>query len=313
MTKFILKRALLVIPILFGVSVVVFLSLQLVPGDPISAWLGPDSTPDARRILTDEFGLDKPLVAQYLSWIGNVFTGDFGKSIMRQVPVSSMLGSAFGNTLILAVSALLIAIVVGMFLGGIGALYHNKFPGRVSSALSSMSISMPEYSMALILVAVLAVGLNFFPAGGKINPISGGGIGDMLHHLVLPALSASLVPTGMTARMFRASLIEVMSADFIDGMRARGLGRLTILRHAIHNTLPSLFTVTGLQVGYLLGGVTFVETIFSWPGMGLMLYNAITARDYPVIQAGVLLAASCFVIVNALVDSFHAYVDPRIR
>lgn len=301
------------LPILFGVSIVVFLTLKMIPGDPVAAMLGIDAPASAREQLTHQLGLDQALPVQYWKWITRVLHGDFGTSIMRQVPVSSVLFPAFENTLILAVAALLIAVVAGMTLGGLAAAFRGRLSGKAASLLAVLALSMPEYTMGLILLVIFAVDLQVFPSGGIHSSVGSAGFLDLLNHLVLPAISASLIPTGIIARMFRSSLIDITGAEFVEGMRARGLSAFSIARHAAHNTLPSLLTVTGLQVGYLLGGIVFVETIFSWPGMGLLLFNAISARDYPIIQAGVLVAASSFVLINALVDSFHAYVDPRIR
>jgi peptide/nickel transport system permease protein len=313
MTRFLSKRILLMVPILFGVSVVVFLTLKLIPGDPVAALLGPTATPHTRAVLTHRLGLDQALPVQFGHWIWSVLRGDFGMSISRQQPVRPMVVNAFANTLLLSGSAALLALVGGFILGSIGALWRNKVGGRASSAISVIAVSTPQYSVALLLLVMLSVNRTIFPAGGLHSTTGGGGTADLLKHLALPAFSAALAPIGIVARMFRSALIDVMNQDFVESLRARGLSRIAIARHAIHNTLPSLLTITGLQLGYLLGGVVFVETIFSWPGLGLLVFNSIASRDYPIIQAGVLVSAVAFVLINVIVDATHAVVDPRIR
>lgn len=313
MLKFIAKRLLLVAPILLGVSIIVFLTSKLIPGDPVANLLGTDAPRSARIALTNRLGLNKPLPVQYGKWLWSVLHGNFGNSIALQTPVGPLLGKAFANTALLAVTALVVATVLGMILGGIAAFRPKSPGGLVTSAFSVFALSTPQYSAGLILLVVLAVNSHIFPAGGIHSSTGNGGLLDLANHLVLPTIAASLVSTGIVARMFRSSLMDVLGQDFVEGMRARGLGRAAIIRHAVHNTVPSLLTITGLQIGYLLGGVIFVERIFSWPGMGLLIFNAISARDYPVIQAAVLVVATSFVLINVVVDSAHAFIDPRVR
>jgi peptide/nickel transport system permease protein len=172
---------------------------------------------------------------------------------------------------------------------------------------------VPQYSVGLLLIIYLAAGAGLFPVSGMYNPGGDGGFVDLFNHLILPAVTAALVPAGIIARMFRSAVLDVMSMDFVEALTARGLSRRRVMVHAFHNTVPSLLTVAGLQIGYLLGGVVFVEAVFAWPGIGLLVYQSISQRDLPVIQAGVLLSALAFVLLNLLVDALHAVVDPRIR
>ncbi|MEV8631996.1 ABC transporter permease [Streptosporangium sp. NPDC051023] len=313
MTRFLLRRLALAVPTVFGVSLVVFVTTKLVPGDPVASLLGPLATPTARQELSSRLGLNEPLPAQFFTWLWNVGQGRFGTSIQLQRDVLDVVWSAFGNTALLAAAGALIAFIGGVALGAVGAFSSRRPPRWLASAFSFLAMSVPQYSIALLLVVVLAVRYRVLPAGGMRDPISGGGPGDVLLHLVLPAVAVAMIPMGVIARMLSAALADVLASDHIDAMRARGLHRATIARHALHNALPSLLTIVGLQLAYLVGGVVFVETIFSWPGLGHALYNAIAARDLPLIQGGVLFIAVSFVLINLVVDGAHALIDPRVR
>jgi peptide/nickel transport system permease protein len=313
MIRFVGRRMLTAIPILIGVSIVVFITIKIIPGDPVASLAGPTSTPESRAELSARLGLDRPLPLQYVSWVSNLLQGDLGKSIAKQVPVLPIVFDAFGNTLILTLFSAVVAVVAGLFLGGIAALRRGKIAAAISNAISLVSISLPQYSVGLILIIYVAAGAGLFPTSGMYSPFGGGGVGDLLSHLILPGITAALVPAGIIARMFRSTVIDVMSMDFIDALRARGLSERRILWHAFHNATPTIVTIVGLQLGYLLGGVIFVETVFSWPGVGLLVFESISQRDLPVIQAGVIVSALAFVVINLLVDVIQAVIDPRVR
>jgi peptide/nickel transport system permease protein len=313
MTSFLTRRLLATIPILIGVSIVVFITIKIIPGDPVASLLGPTSTPAARAALTQRLGLNEALPVQYFTWVGHVFQGDLGQSIAKQTAVRPMVLDAFWNTLILTAFAAVIAVVLGVTLGAIAALRRGKISALISNAISLVSISVPQYSVALLLIIYVASGTGAFPTSGMYSPLGGGGFSDLASHALLPAVASALVPAGIIARMFRSTVIDVMSMDFIDAMRARGLTERRILWHAFHNTTPTLLTILGLQLGYLLGGVIFVETVFAWPGLGLLVYQSISQRDLPVIQAGVIISALAFVLLNVIVDALHALIDPRVR
>jgi peptide/nickel transport system permease protein len=311
MARFLLRRLLLAIPILLGVSIVVFITIKLIPGDPVATLLGPNATPQARADLTSRLGLDQPVPVQYLHWLKSVAQGDFGTSLSLQQPVGSLVATAFGNTAILAGTALILALIGGVILGSIVALRPRGVLAKVVSATSVAAISIPQYTVAL-LALLFAVETGALPTGG-MHDTGVTGLGDLLKHLILPATAAALTPMGIVARMYAVSLSDVLSQEFVGSLRARGLSQATVIRHAMHNAVPSLLTITGLQVGYLLGGVLFVETIFSWPGIGLLVYQTISSRDMAVIQAGVLVSAVVLVLVNVLVDTVHGFIDPRVR
>lgn len=312
MTKFLIRRLFYAVPVLIGVAVVVFATIKIIPGDPAALLTGLSSSEAQRQAVRERLGLDQNVLVQFWSWFSGALTGDLGQSISQQRPVSELVWSAFGNTLILAGYALIIAVVLGMLLGAGGALRPMSITGRLCSAISSISVSAPQYSVALLLIIFVSLGTGLFPVSGMYGT-GGGGLLDLLWHGFLPAVTSALVPAGMIGRVFRASLLDVLSMDFVEALRARGLSSQRILGHAVHNTLPSLLTMAGLQVGYLLGGVVFVETIFSWPGIGQLVFSSISTRDLPVTQAGVLVGAAAFVFVNILVDSAHALIDSRVR
>ncbi|MFB7948370.1 ABC transporter permease [Kitasatospora phosalacinea] len=313
MTRFLLRRLLLAVPTLLGVSAVVFATVALVPGDPVTAFLGPGAPAEARQALAERIGLDRPLPVRYLDWLGHVLTGDLGTSISTQRPVSALLLPAVGQTLVLTAAAFALVLLGGVLLGTLGALRPHGWTKRLSGAAATLAVSAPQYSVALLLTAVFAVHWRLLPAGGTHDAFGPGGTGDLLRHLVLPATAAALVPLGLTAKVHRAALSTVLASDLADGLRARGLGRAAVLRHCAHNASPALLTIGGLQLAYLLEGVVFVETLYAWPGLGRLLYDALTARDLPLVQGGVLLVATAFVGVNLLVDAAHAAIDPRVR
>jgi peptide/nickel transport system permease protein len=311
--RFLIRRTLMTVPILFGVSIVIFLTIKIIPGDPISSLLGPTGTPEARAELTQRLGLNEPLPIQYLSWLFHLVQGDLGTSLARQSPVLPLVTDAFVNTLILTVFSAILALVLGITFGAVAALRRGRIAAAINNGIALFCISTPQYTIGLILIIYLASGTGWFPVSGMRESLGGGGWGDLLWHLVLPGVTAALVPAGIITRMFRSTVMDVMSQDFIDSYRARGLSEWRILRHAFHNTLPTLMTVAGLQLGYLLGGVIFVETVFAWPGLGQLVFNSISKRDLPVIQAGVMLSAFAFVVINVAVDVLHGLVDPRAR
>ncbi|WP_457029813.1 ABC transporter permease [Kitasatospora sp. P5_F3] len=313
MTGFLLRRVLLAVPTLLGVTVVVFATVALVPGDPLTAFLGPGAPPEARQELSERLGLERPLPVRYLGWLAHALHGDLGVSISAQRPVQDLLGSALGQTLLLTGAAFLLVLVGGVLLGALGAVRPDRLPGKVCDALSTLAVSAPQYSVALLLIAVFAVRLRWLPAGGTHDVFGSGGPADLLRHLVLPAVAAALVPLGLTAKVFRAALAAVLAGELADSLRARGLSRAAVLRHCVHNASPALLTIGGLQLAYLLEGVVFVETLFAWPGIGRLLFDALSARDLPLVQGGVLLVAVAFVGINLLVDAAHAAVDPRVR
>jgi peptide/nickel transport system permease protein len=301
----------MVVPTLVGVSVVVFLLMSVLPGDPLAGLLSQDASAADRADLERSLGLDDPLPVRYVHWLGDAITGDFGYSPYRRRDVADLLGTAFRNTLQLAAASAVIGVGVGVTMGAVAAVNRGRFLDRLVSILAMTGISVPSYWVAILLIIVFSANLQWLPAGGMSS--GSGGLIDTLKHLIMPAFASAFVSIGVTARMMRASLLETYGLDFVDTLRAKGLTSRQILLHVAKNAASPVLTVAGLQVGFLLGGSVLIETIFSWPGLGQLIFQAITARDFRVIQAGILVVAVTFVLANLVVDLLQLVVDPRLR
>ena len=311
---FIGRRLLSTLFVLLGVSLVVFLLIQLVPGDPARAVLGPGATQEAVEQLRAELGLDQPLAVQYADYLGGLLQGDLGRSLVLSKDVAEVIGPRFANTILLTVAALVLCIAVGVPLGIIAARHQHSVFDRVAMFICLAGASVPLYWFGLVLIGVFGVTLGWFPTSGMFNTRNPGGLPDLLLHLVLPAVAAALVPLAVIARMSRSAMVDVLNQDYIRTLRASGLQEQSLLwRHGLRNALPPIANIIGLQAGTLLGGVIFVEVVFGWPGLGQQLYTSITARDIPVVQAGVLFIALAFVLVNLLADITVNLLDPRTR
>ena len=313
MSGYILRRLLQLIPVLFGISLVVFLIMALLPGDPALAILGPYATPESLASLRRDLGLDQPLWRRFFIWLGNVLQGDLGRSVSLQRPVSDEIGERIGPTLLLAATALLFSIALGLAAGLIAAAHRRKWQDYVLTLVVLVGISTPQFWLALLLILVFAVWLGWLPVSGMFAVYAGGGLVDLLQHLILPATSLAVVVAGVLARLSRTLMLEELSQDYVRMARARGLteGRV-IYKHAFLNVLAKLVPVIGLQTGFLLGGAVYIETVFQWPGMGRMLVEAISTRDLLLVQGGVLVLASAYVLVNLLADLVQHLLDPRV-
>jgi peptide/nickel transport system permease protein len=314
MRAYLLKRVVGALPVLLGVSVVIFVLMHLAPGDITDSLLGAMATEQAKADLRHALGLDQPLPVQYFKWLATVLTGDFGKSIATQLAVSTLVFPKLLNTAILAVASLLLALIIGYTAGVFSAARARTVFDRGAMSATIIFGSIPPYWLALLLVILFALKLRWLPATGMTNIVGGGGFMDVGRHLILPAIATAAAPAAIITRMVRASMVEILGQDYIRAARAKGIPRKVILRrHVLRNALPPIATITGLQLGYLLGGALFTEVVFAWPGLGNQLYSSIIARDIPVVQAAVLLIALMFVLVNLGVDVLNAFIDPRIR
>lgn len=314
MGQYITNRIVLVLPVLLGISVVVFVMLKLVPGDPAVALLGPQAEPKEIEMLRKAWGLNQPMPRQYLIWLGHAMRGDLGISLEHQAPVSTLVLGRFRNTAILTFASVLISCAVGLTAGIVSATKPYSIFDRVSMVLALFGNSMPAFWLGLVLIFAFSLGLGWFPVSGMQSIRGEGGVLDLLHHLMLPAITLGGATTAIVARLTRSSMLEVIRQDYVRTARAKGLGEpRVVLAHALRNALLPVVTVVGLQVGLLLGGAVLTETVFSWPGVGLQLYRAISTRDIPLIQGSVLLIAVTFVFINLLVDVLYAYLDPRIK
>lgn len=299
---------------MFGVSVIIFILMHLAPGDVATVLLGPQATEVAKAELRHALGLDQPLPIQYAKWLARTVAGDFGTSIATQISVASLVLPRFLNTLLLTVASLFLSIVIGYSAGLFAALRARKLFDRTAMTVTLLAGSTPPFWLGLILVLLFAIRLRWLPVSGMVDMAGDGGALDVLRHLVLPAVTTALGPAAIITRMVRSSIVEALDRPHVRVARAKGLSRGTLLRrHVILNALPPIITITGLQLGYLLGGALLTEVVFAWPGLGALLYDSITARDMPVVQATTLLIALAFVLVNILVDLINVLLDPRLR
>ena len=313
MWSYIVRRLLLGIPTLLGVTLIVFSLLHLAPGDPINAMLPPDAPQEVVEMIKEQMGFNKPLPVQYWRWLKRVAVGDLGNSIATRRPVLDDMREALGNTFILALSAAVLGFTLGVTLGTTAAFYQGQWLDKLASATAITGVSLPHYWVGILLIIVFSVELNWLPARGMRSTIGESSLRDVARHMVLPTIALSLIPMGVIMRMARASVLEILSQEFVMTLRAKGLWSRTVTRHIVKNAAPPVLTLMGLQFGYLLGGSVLVETVFSWPGSGFLLNLSIFQRDIPVLQGVILVLAAFFVILNLFVDILHSVIDPRIR
>lgn len=340
MGSYLLRRLFRTILVLLGISLVVFGFVRAIPGDAATIMLGERGTEEQREQLREQMGLNKPLFfnpsnpldAQYPKYMGQLLKGDLGNGIKSNIPVKTDLQQRFPATVELSFAALTFALLLGIPIGILAALKRNSIWDNLSTTISLVGISMPVFWLGLLLVFFFAVKLGWLPPSSRldsslnIESITGLHVFDALirgqftvawdaiRHLILPAMALGTIPLAIIARITRTSLLEVLGQDFVRTAKAKGLDFMTVtLKHALRNAMLPVVTVVGLQIGALLGGAVLTETIFSWPGLGSWLFDAISQRDYPVIQGGVIFAAMVVSVVNLLVDLSYALLDPRIQ
>ena len=312
MLMFAARRLLQAVPILFGVSLIVFGLVQLLPGNPVEMMLPAEAPAAVIARVTAEFGFNQPLPVQYLKWLMQVLHGNLGVSVYTAEPIAPDLFNALGNTLPLAVMATAIGCGGGTALGLLAAFGRGRWSDKLCLSFATAGVSVPHYWFGMVLVIVFSVLLNWLPAQGQGagGPLWGG---EQLRHMILPAVTLSLIPMGTIARLVRATTLDVLSREFVDALLARGLSRRRVTLHVVKNAAPSVVALFGLQIGYLLGGSILVETVFNWPGSGSFLSQAIFRHDIPVLQATILVLAAIFVALNLAADILQALLDPRLR
>ncbi len=304
MHKYIFKRLLLLIPVLLGVTFIVFTIMSFTPGDPAQLILGENAPPEAIEELRAEMGLDDPFLVQYFRFVGNALRGDFGRSYRTKRPVFAEIFARFPNTLVLTVVAVAIAVAIGIPVGIISATKQYSLMDSISMIGALLGVSMPNFWLGSMLILGFAVGLGWLPFAGFEGASS----------IILPAITLGTGAAAIITRMTRSSMLEVIRQDYIRTARAKGVAEKKVInKHALKNALIPVITVVGLQFGYLLGGAVLTETVFSWPGVGRLLVEAIRQKDTPTVLASVVFMATTFSFVNLLVDILYAYVDPRIR
>lgn len=310
MYKYIIKRFAMMIPVLLGVTFLVFFIMNLSPGSPVDLILGDNATQESKDALTKELGLDKPLLTRYVNYVGDLLRGDMGTSYKNQLKVSEQISDRFPNTLILAVTSMVIALLLGIPMGIVAAKHQNKFIDNITMVGALIGISMPLFWLGLLLVIVFSVNLRVLPSSG-MNTDS---FTALLRSLVLPTITLATLPTAMIARMTRSSILEVIRQDYIDTARSKGVKESVItVQHMLRNALIPIITIAGLQFGSLLSGAILTETVFSWPGIGRLTVEAIKMKDLPTVLGCVVFLSVMFSFVNLIVDILYAYVDPRIK
>ncbi|WP_102224797.1 ABC transporter permease [Acidimangrovimonas sediminis] len=312
MKRYLLYRIASLVPILFGVSVVVFLLVRLIPGDPVVALLGMEGSQSAIDALRAHFALNAPLPMQYLVWLRHLLTGDFGQSIQSGQAVLPMLLGALVPTLWLSLAATAVSLIIAIPAGVVAATRRDGPADFGASLLALFGLSMPSFWIGVLLILGFTIYLPLLPASGYVAPSTD--FSGFLAHIILPAITLGTALAASVMRMTRSAMLDVLGADFVRTARAKGLPRRQVIwRHAFGNAQIPIITLLGIQFGQLLGGVVITETVFSWPGIGKLTVDAIFARDYPVVQGAVLLTAALFVLVNLLTDMVYALVDPRLR
>ena len=314
MLNLLLRRLITTLPIMLGVALVCFALVHLAPGDPLVSILPPDASGELQAQLRTLYGFDRSYPEQFAGWVWRAVQGDLGTSIASGRAVTDEVLKAVGNTLRLAVFATLIGFAFGALFGFVAGYFQNSWVDKAASMLAVLGVSVPHYWLGMVMVIVFAVLLPWLPPSGAGPGGSADWRWDWAHmqHLVLPAITMSVIPMGIVARTVRALVADILAQEFIVGLRAKGLTDLGIFKHVVKNAAPTALAVMGLQLGYLLGGSILIETVFSWPGAGFLLNSAIFQRDLPLLQGTILVLAMFFVLLNLIVDVMQGLLDPRI-
>jgi len=314
MGGYILKRLISAIPVLLGITVIVFAIMAMIPGDPATAILGSYATPENVEKLNRDLGLDKPAVQRYFIWLGNMLTGDFGNSFALNRPVLDEVLERFNATLILAGVAFVVCSFLGILAGVVSATRQFGFADKAITFVVLLGISIPSFFLGMMMILLFAVNLRWLPVSGMYAIYAGGDLWDLLKHLVMPASALAVVATGVIARLSRSAMLEVLRQDFIRTARAKGVGEARVIwGHALRAAMVSIIPVLGIQAGFVLSGAVYIEMVFQWPGVGRMLVDAILKRDILLVQGGVVFVAACYVMFNIVVDVAQSLLDPRIK
>lgn len=315
MLNYLARRIVYTLPILVGVALLCFALVHLAPGDPLVSVLPPDASAELQQQMIALYGFDKSYPEQFVRWVWRAVQGDLGTSIASNRPVRTEVSRAVGNTLMLAAFATLVGFFFGSLFGFVAGYFRDSWVDKSASALAVLGVSVPHYWLGMVLVIIFSSQLGWLPATGAGPGGSTDWSWDWEHmqHLVLPALTMSVIPMGIIARTVRALVAEILAQEFVVGLRAKGLTDLGVFLHVVKNTAPTALAVMGLQLGYLLGGSILIETVFSWPGTGFLLNSAIFQRDLPLLQGTILVLALFFVILNLVVDVVQTALDPRIQ
>lgn len=314
MTGYIFKRLISAIPVLLGISVIVFLIMAMIPGDPATAILGSYATPENVEKLNRDLGLDKPLVQRYFIWLANMLQGDFGRSFALNRDVLDEVFERFSATLVLAGTSFIFCAFFGILAGVISASRQYSIVDKAMTSAVLVGISIPSFFLGMMLILIFAVQLRWFPVSGMWPIYGARDLSALLSHLAMPAFALAVVATGVIARLSRSAMLEVLRQDFIRTARAKGVPeRSVVWRHALRAAMVSIIPVLGIQAGFVLSGAVYIEMVFQWPGIGRMLVDAILKRDILLVQGGVVFVAACYVLFNIVVDIAQSILDPRIK
>ena len=314
MTGYIFKRLISAIPVLLGISVIVFLIMAMIPGDPATAILGSYATPENVEKLNRDLGLDKPLVQRYFIWLGNMLQGDFGRSFALNRDVLDEVFERISATLVLAGTSFIFCAFFGILAGVISASRQYSIVDKAITSAVLVGISIPSFFLGMMLILIFSVQLRWFPVSGMWPIYGARDLPALLSHLAMPAFALAVVATGVIARLSRSAMLEVLRQDFIRTARAKGVPeRSVVWRHALRAAMVSIIPVLGIQAGFVLSGAVYIEMVFQWPGIGRMLVDAILKRDILLVQGGVVFVAACYVLFNIVVDIAQSILDPRIK
>jgi len=312
--NYLLQRLLSAIPVLLGITIIVFFIISLIPGDPATAILGSYATPENVKLLNEQLGLDKGLVQRYFIWLGNLVQGDLGRSFALNRPVLDEILERFNATLILSGTAFILCSIVGVLIGTISAFKQYTITDKIITFTVLTGISLPSFFLGMMMILLFAVNLQWLPVSGMYAIYGGGDFLDLIHHLIMPAIALALVATGVVARITRNSVLEILRQDYIRTARAKGVREGSVLfKHVLRIAIVTILPILGLQAGFVLSGSVFIEIVFQWPGVGRMLVDAILKRDILLVQGGVMFVAACYVLFNIAVDLLQRYLDPRIK
>ena len=312
--NYLLQRLLSAIPVLLGITIIVFFIISLIPGDPATAILGSYATPENVKLLNEQLGLDKGLVQRYFIWLGNLVQGDLGRSFALNRPVLDEILERFNATLILSGTAFILCSVVGVLIGTISAFKQYTITDKIITFTVLTGISLPSFFLGMMMILLFAVNLQWLPVSGMYAIYGGGDFLDLIHHIIMPAIALALVATGVVARITRNSVLEILRQDYIRTARAKGVREGNVLfKHVLRIAIVTILPILGLQAGFVLSGSVFIEIVFQWPGVGRMLVDAILKRDILLVQGGVMFVAACYVLFNIAVDLLQRYLDPRIK
>jgi peptide/nickel transport system permease protein len=312
--NYLIQRLLSAIPVVLGITIIVFFIISLIPGDPATAILGSYATPENVKLLNEQLGLDKGLIERYFIWLGNLVQGDLGRSFALNRPVLDEILERFNATLILSGTAFILCSFVGILIGTISAFKQYTITDKIITFAVLTGISIPSFFLGMMMILLFAVNLQWLPVSGMYAIYGGGDFLDLIHHLIMPAIALALVATGVVARITRNSVLEILRQDYIRTARAKGVREGNVLiKHVLRIAIVTILPILGLQAGFVLSGSVFIEIVFQWPGVGRMLVDAILKRDILLVQGGVMFVAVCYVLFNIAVDLLQRFLDPRIK